>query len=361
MWVLGISCYRDDATAALLHDGAIVGIAEEERFIRVKHAVQEPLGPFVTSLGEMAPLRDFELRYFPQCAVAYLLTEAGIDRHDIDVVAYDFDFNHRIAHWNEFLPVSAHAAGTVFGSGLDDTTFLVMDGLGELESTTMGYFDGEFRIADRVPLPNSLGLFYAAVTRFLGFRPFSEEQKTMGLAGYGDPAVFRMPIGRIIRSTENGFEIDSEVIWTTDVKMDVDRPPLLADVLGVPPRPAELDALEEPYPHVAAAAQEFLEMILNHLVDRLFARVKSRRLCLAGGVALNCAANGTLLRPGRYRIALCAATGRGLRHRSWRGLLYLLHHDGQLARATTTRLLGSWIRQRLCPATARSTRVAVPT
>lgn len=336
MWILGISSFRDDATAALLHDGAIVGIAEEERFIRVKHAVQEPLGPFVSSIGEVEPLTDFELRYFPRRAIDYLLTEAGIELQDIDVVAYDFDFDHRIAHWEQFLPVSAaasaqrneemiaglrywqrrlaafaaecrarleyvphhmaHAAGTVFGSGLDDTAFLVIDALGELESSTMGHFDGSFRVAGRVPLPHSLGIVYAAVTRFLGFRPFSDEQKTMGLAGYGDPAVFRSAFGSVVRATDDGFQIDDEVIWTSDVKMDVDRAPRLGDVLGVAPRPPDTDACQEPYTHVAAAVQESLEVVVNHLVDRLFSQGQTRQLCLGGGVALNCAANGTLLR-----------------------------------------------------------------
>jgi carbamoyltransferase len=334
MWVLGISCFRDDATAALLHDGAVVGIAEEERFLRVKHSVHEPLGPFVTSLGETADIADFELRYFPERSIGYLLSEAGIEPEDLDVIAYDFDFSYRIAHWDRFSPVSshltaeqneqmiaslrywqrrlsefadrcranlmyvphhlAHACGTVFGSGFDDTAFLIADALGELESTSLGRFDGDFRTIAQVPLPHSLGIVYSAVTRFLGWRPFSDEQKTMGLAAYGDPGVLRTEFQRVFRPDAGGFVVDPEAVWTSDVKMDVDRPSPLHEILGVPRRPSEQDACQAPYTHVAAALQAGLEEIFHHMVDRLVAETGSRRLCLAGGVALNCAANGKL-------------------------------------------------------------------
>src|SRR5918993_2152473 len=105
--ILGISAFRDDATAALLHDGSIVGIAEEERFLRVKHAVELPAGPFITSLGESRELADFELRYFPSRAIEWLLSEAGIDYPDIDYLAYDFDHSLRARHWDRFRPYAS--------------------------------------------------------------------------------------------------------------------------------------------------------------------------------------------------------------------------------------------------------------
>ncbi|MFC4564327.1 carbamoyltransferase [Nocardiopsis mangrovi] len=337
MWILGISCFRDDATAALLHDGAIVGIAEEERFLRVKHSVHIPRGTFVTSLNENEPLSDFELRFFPNNAIEYLLTTAGIDYRDIDVVAYDFDFARRVAQWEHFHPVSdidepgrraelsaawshvqrllrdfaaqcsarlefvphhlAHAAGAVFGSGLADTHFCVLDGLGELESTTLGYFDGGFHVTHRVPLPHSLGLFYAAVTAFLGFRPFSDEQKTMGLASYGDPRKYASLFEEIVGWPEAGFTTDPGVVWTDDIKMDVSRPPALAGRLGLPGHPSAEQVCRDPYPHVAAAAQLRLEDTIVRLVDSLFRGHRGpRRLAMAGGVALNCKANGELQR-----------------------------------------------------------------
>lgn len=335
MWVLGLSCFRDDATAALLHDGAVVGICEEERFLRVKHSVAEPLGPFVSSLNETQEMTDFELRYFPQRSIDYLLAEAGIEYRDIDVVAYDFDFDRRIEHWDRFLPVSAaataaenerlisvlrywqrllrtfadncaarlqyvphhlaHAAGTVFGSGYERTAFLVLDALGELESTSLGVFDGDFRLLHQVPLPHSLGIVYAAVTRYLGFRPFSDEQKTMGLAAYGDPAVFDAVFQRILRPTADGFEVDPATVWTSDVKMDVNWPPALADAFGAPARPPATSVCLAPYTHIAAALQHTLERVVHHLAERALAESGSSRLCLAGGVALNCVANGGLL------------------------------------------------------------------
>ena len=335
MWILGLSCYRDDATAALLHDGSPVGIAEEERFLRVKHSVEHPRGPFVTSLGEAEPLRGLELRYFPERSVAHLLREAGIEHRDIDVVAYDFDLERRVQRWDAYLPYSAmlspvereqaiatwrywqrllrefadrcdarllfvphhlaHASGAVFGSGHRRAAYLIPDGLGELESTTLGRYDGELRTLCQVPLPHSLGILYAAVTTFLGFRPFSDEQKTMGLAAYGDPAVFRDAFRHIVRATPGGFEVDPEVVWTADANMDVDRPSTLGDALGTGARPPSEDACQEPYVHVAAALQEALQRVLHHLAGRVLADTGMRTLCMAGGVALNCVANGSLL------------------------------------------------------------------
>jgi carbamoyltransferase len=335
VWILGLSCYRDDATAALLHDGSLVGIAEEERFLRVKHSVEHPRGPFVTSLGEAEPLTELELRYFPERSVEYLLGEAGIEHHDVDVVAYDFDLDRRVRHWDAYRPYSdllspaereqeiatwrywqrllrefaarcrarlvfvphhlAHASGAVFGSGHAEAAYLVPDGLGELESTTLGRFDGELRTLCQVPLPHSLGILYAAVTSFLGFRPFSDEQKTMGLAAYGDPSVLRDAFRRILRPTPAGFEVDPAVVWTTDANMGVTRPSRLGDALGVRAREPSEDACQEPHVHVAAALQEALEGVLHHLANRLLADTGERTLCMAGGVALNCVANGALL------------------------------------------------------------------
>lgn len=334
MWILGISCFRDDATAALLKDGAVVGIAEEERFLRIKHAVELPPGPFVSSLGETSAFDNFELRYFPQQSIDFLLHEAGISLTDIDVVAYDFDFDRRIKHWDRFVPVSelssdrqneqsigvlrywqrlladfaqrcgarleyvphhlAHASGTVFGSSFRDTAFLVIDALGELESSSLGYFDGDFHTVRQVALPHSLGIVYAAVTSFLGFRPFSDEQKTMGLAAYGDPVMFAAEFAQILCPDADGFVTDPDAVWGNDV-IEVDRPPALAKVLGVPAGPSAADVCRPPYTHIAAALQHSLERVLNHLVDQVLAASGNRRLCLAGGVALNCAANGTLL------------------------------------------------------------------
>jgi carbamoyltransferase len=335
VWILGLSCYRDDATAALLHDGSVVGIAEEERFLRVKHSVEHPRGPFITSLGEAEPLPGFELRYFPERSVEYLLREAGIEHRDIDVVAYDFDLDRRVRDWDAYRPYSelrspaerereiatwrywqrllrefagrcearllfvphhvAHACGAVFGSEHREAAYLVPDGLGELETTTLGRFDGELRTLHQVPLPHSLGILYSTVTSFLGFRPFSDEQKTMGLAAYGSPAVHREAFRRIVHPTPAGFEVDPAIVWTRDANMDVDRPSTLGDALGVRAREPSEDACREPYVHVAAALQEALERVLHHLAARVLAETGMRTLCMAGGVALNCVANGSLL------------------------------------------------------------------
>ena len=333
MYILGISCFRDDATAALLRDGHIVGIAEEERFIRVKHSVLEPRGQFVTSIDESTSLRDFELRFFPTNSIQFLLEQAGIELHEIDYVAYDFDHQLRIEHFQDYLPIGsilsensrqalvdcwsywrklltefsskcsgqliyvphhlAHASGTVFGSGYERTNFVVIDGLGELTSATLGKFDGSFTILKASPLPHSLGLAYAAVTRFLGFRPFSDEQKTMALAGYGEDR-YRPEMDRLVWTTRDGYESNADMVWTDDIKMEVSRPSTLSRLFGVTPRSADTHALDGEYPHIACSLQRQLERIGLHLVRLLHTVNPSDSLCLAGGVALNCQLNGRI-------------------------------------------------------------------
>lgn len=333
MHILGLSCFRDDATAALLKDGAIVGIAEEERFVRVKHAVYELNDTFVTSLDESEPLDDFEVRFFPIRSIEYLLREAGIDFTDVDYIAYDFDFDVRINDFGAFKPVSdfvspaeqnrlvaswlywqrllenfaqrcaaqliyvphhlAHASGTVFSSRFERTNFLIMDGLGELSTTTLGTFDGNFKILHSIPLPHSLGLMYAALTRFLGFRPFDGEQKSMGLSAYGEDR-YRSQFEKIAWITPDGFATNPDYIWTRDIKMLPTRPSTLSQLLNTPPRPPTIDALEGEYPHIACSLQRQLERIVFHLIDILNRAHASEHLCLAGGVALNCQLNGQI-------------------------------------------------------------------
>ncbi len=332
MYILGVSCFRDDATAALLRDGAIVGIAEEERFIRIKHSVHKPNGLFVTSLEESEPLDGFELRFFPINGIEFLLREAGIDLTDIDYIAYDFDFRIRIDRFDEFKPISeiappeehnkliscwqywqrllrdfaqrcqaklvyvphhlAHASGTVLSSGFEQTNFMIIDGFGELSATTLGFFDGEFKILHEVPLPHSLGLLYSAITKLLGFRPFSGEQKTMGLAAYGKD-IYRTQLEKMAWITADGFGTNPDYIWTY-LDMGSFRPSALPQLLGVPPRDHTISAVDGDYPHIACSLQLQLERIVFHLIDILNSIHPSERLCLAGGVALNCQLNGKI-------------------------------------------------------------------
>ena len=338
MWILGLSCFRDDATAALLHDGSIVGIAEEERFLRIKHAVYEPGQPVMTSFDEDHLPDDFELRYFPSRAIAYLLDAAGIELQDLDVVAHDFDYAARLRDFGAFLPMAdllgleeadrlkgswrhcirmledfagkaqaqlvhiphhrAHAAGTVFGSGFDRARYLIIDGLGELSSVTMGKFDGvTFRDLARTPLPHSAGLLYAAVTHYLGFRPFSDEQKTMGLAAYGSDR-YQREFQSLLRTSGTSLCTDTDSVWTSAIRMGVNRKSPLPALFGAPARSPGCSALTPPYPDVAASLQSALEGAVSTLLDGLGSAVPDSPLCLGGGVALNCSMNGRIARRG---------------------------------------------------------------
>lgn len=310
-----------------------MGIAEEERFIRVKHAVAVVDGMFVTSAGEREAPDDFEIRYFPTHSIEFLLAAAGIDYTDIDVVAYDFDHAQRITQFEAYQPMAsllspdlqaqaqdtwrywrrllsrfaercraelvyvphhlAHGSGAVFSTPWPKASFLVLDGLGELASVTGGTFDDGFHVDLRVCLPHSLGLVYAAVTRYLGFRPYSDEQKTMGLAGYGRDR-YRDRLERLLWPTESGFATDPDRVWTRDIKCGLDRPSGLPELFGVAPRAADVVATDGEYPSIACSLQHQLERVANHLADLLLSRRRETRLCLAGGVALNSQMNARL-------------------------------------------------------------------
>ena len=333
MYILGLSCFRENATAALLNDGAIVGISEEERFVRFKYAVYDVPETCVTSLRGDRPPTDLEISFFPSNSIDWLLGRAGIDLTDVDYIAYDFDHNIRAQAFARYEPISsmasererqellstwrhwrglleqlaarcraelvyvphhaAHASGSVFSSGFDHTNYLVLDAMGELVTTTYGTFRNGFTDTGVAYLPHSLGFLYAAVTNFLGFNPFADEQKTMGLAAYGEDK-FRSQLERMAWVTREGFETEPSLIWTNDVKKGLYRPTRLPDLFRVPPRAPDKDATKGEYPHIACSLQLQLERIVEGLLDGLQETHPAERLCINGGVALNSQLNGRI-------------------------------------------------------------------
>lgn len=336
MRVLGVSAHFHTASAALLHDGEVVGVAAEERFSRLKH---DPA--------------------FPDLSIAWLLAEAGLRGADLDAVVFyeqphvkftrvltstlaTFPRHHRaftsaMKRWlgdrlwttnklSRQLDVhpdrvhvvphhESHAAQAFVGSGFDDAAILTLDGVGEWDTTGLGrgrVVDGrlELDVLETQRYPDSLGLFYAAFTTFLGFRANADECSTMALAAFGEPRYAHVVRQMLQVGTDGTYRFDST--WFDFVSLgEAPFTQKLIAALG-PPRepgtPLPFRSTPEPgaaaisptedqqrYADIAASVQLVLEEAILGLAARAARLTGSPRLCLSGGVALNCVANARLL------------------------------------------------------------------
>src|SRR5215813_12817484 len=326
MRILGISAFYHDSAAALVIDGRVVAAAQEERFSRKKH----------------------DSRY-PKNAIAYCLQEAHLQLNDLDYIAfYDKPFlkferlletylafaprgfrSFRIAmpHWlkdklfqkkvlGDKLKSAApgfdwrrrllfsehhlsHAASAFFPSPFDHSAILTMDGVGEWATTSAAFGDGNrITIVKEIHFPHSLGLLYSAFSDFTGFRVNSGEYKVMGLAPYGEPRFARVILDHLVDLKEDGsFRLDQRHFdYCTGLRMTNDS---FAALFGVPARKPE-DPLEPVHMDLAASIQRVTEEVILRLTRALASETGARNLCLAGGVALNCVANGKVLRDSRF-------------------------------------------------------------
>jgi carbamoyltransferase len=326
MRILGLSGYYHDSAAALVVDGKIVAAAQEERFTRKKHDAR-----------------------FPENALAYCLDQAGIGLEDVDYVAfYDKPFlkferlletylafaPRGFASFRMALPVwireklfqkdllvkelkriaptvkwadrllftehhESHAASAFFPSPFDEAVVLTMDGVGEWTTTSVAIGRGNrLDLVKELHFPHSLGLLYSAFTYYTGFMVNSGEYKVMGLAPYGEPKYVDLILKHLIDLKEDGtFRIDQSYFdYCTGLTMTNDK---FAALFGGPRRdPA--DKLTQRHMDLAASIQVVTEEIVLRLTRSLAREYGIKNLCLAGGVALNCVANGKVLRDGAF-------------------------------------------------------------
>ncbi|RME92618.1 MAG: hypothetical protein D6766_09690, partial [Verrucomicrobia bacterium] len=316
--ILGISAYYHDAAAALLVDGRVRAAAQEERFSRRKHDQR-----------------------FPGRAVRWCLEAAGLTAGDLDaVVFYDkpitkfarmletylavapggwFTFPQVLPGWlgeklnlrrtiRQELPGlrpecpilfaehhQSHAASAFLPSPFTEAAILTVDGVGEWATTTVGVGRGNrIELLEELRFPHSLGLLYSAFTWYCGFRINSGEYKLMGLAPYGEPRFVDAILGELIDLKPDGsFRLNLEYFrFLRGTTMTNER---FHRLFGGPPRKPETP-VEPRHMDVARSAQAVTEEILLRLARHAMERTGLRRLCLAGGVALNCVANGRILR-----------------------------------------------------------------
>ena len=336
MRILGISAYYHDSAAALLVDGRIVAAAQEERFTRKKHDAS-----------------------FPMHAAAYCLTEGGIKLEQIDYVAfYDkpflkferlletyLTFSPRgftsfktampiwlreklflksvlIGHLRELSPAFAgeekllfsehhlsHAASAFFPSPFEEAAVLTMDGVGEWATTSLAIGRGhQLDIEREIHFPHSLGLLYSAFTYYTGFRVNSGEYNLMGLAPYGRPVYAQKILDHLIDVKPDGsFRLEMQYFdYCTGLTM---TSPAFDALFGGPPRLPEAPLTQREM-DLAASIQAVTEDIVLKLVASIARQTGQKNLCLAGGVALNCVANGKVLRAGEFdRLWIQPAAG----------------------------------------------------
>lgn len=323
MYILGISAYYHDSAACLIKDGTIVAAAQEERFTRKKH---DP--------------------GFPHKAIDYCIAEAGIKPGDIDYVAfYDKPFlkferlletylafaprgfksfatsmpvwikdklfqKSMIATaldeqlgkdhgWRQKLLFSehhlSHAASAFYPSPFESAAVLTMDGVGEWTTTSLAVGNGQhLAVHKEIHFPHSLGLLYSALTYYTGFKVNSGEYKVMGLAPYGEPRFVNQIKDNLIDIKDDGsFQLDMKYFdYCTGLTMTNKH---FDGVFGGPPRKPE-SQLTQREMDLAASIQVVTEEVVIKLAKGVAKSTGEKNLCLAGGVALNCVANGILLR-----------------------------------------------------------------
>jgi carbamoyltransferase len=312
--VVGLSGLYHESTACLMVDGEVVAAASEERFSRRKHDARLPVAAFRECLaaapGGALDVSDLDAVAWYESPVAKLSRQlwAGPPAGESGDLAW-LDPGHAERGIRERLgwdgPLLAfehhlsHAASAWCFSGFGEAAVLTVDGVGEWATTAYGRGAGDrLELFEEVRFPHSLGLFYAAITAYLGFRVDGGEGKVMGLAPYGRPRFVRELRRVLIDEPDGGFRLDLAYFdFLAGRRMFSDA---LAELLGGPPRlPGE--PLAERHRDVARSAQQVLEEVLLAKVRYLHRRVGGENLCLAGGVALNCVANGRLLRDGPFR------------------------------------------------------------
>lgn len=315
MNILGISCFYHDSAACLVYNGKILAAAQEERFTRKKHDPR-----------------------FPKNAIEYCLDEAGISIEDLNyVVFYDKPFltferllmsylavaPKGLRSWLEAMPLwlgqklyiskvikketgydgevlytehhEAHAASAFYPSPFNEAAFLTIDGVGEWATASYGFGEGnEIKLLKELHFPDSLGLLYSAFTYFTGFKVNSGEYKLMGLAPYGEPKYKDLILTKIVDVKEDGsIRLNLNYFdFLGSLRMTNRR---FSKLFGGPPRKPEAEITKREM-DIAASIQEVTEDVVLKMAKHVYKETQQKNLCLAGGVALNCVANGRVLR-----------------------------------------------------------------
>jgi len=320
--ILGISAFYHDSAAALIIDGEIIAAAQEERFTRKKHDPSYPTNAINYCLSEVGlsleqidyiafydkPFLKFErlletyvafapkgLQSFRMAMPVWLREKLFLkDMLVKEIKKLDKNFNADKLMFGEHH--FSHAASAFYASPFEEAVVLTLDGVGEWATTTVVIGKGhELNIVKEIHFPHSLGLLYSAFTYYTGFRVNSGEYKVMGLAPYGEPKYKELILDKLIDLKEDGsFWLDQSYFnYATGLTMVNQK---FADLFGEPIRKPDTDKLTQFHMDIAASVQAVIEEVVLTMTKSLAKEYNIPNLCLAGGVALNCVANGKILR-----------------------------------------------------------------
>jgi carbamoyltransferase len=328
MRILGISAFYHDSAAALLVDGRIIAAAQEERFTRKKqdarfpiHAVNYCLSeggcrledvdwvvfyekPFLKFERLLETYVGFAPKGFKSFAMAIplwireKLFQRDLISKTLKTIAADFDSKSKLLFTEHHV---SHAASAFYASPFEEAAVLTMDGVGEWCTASTGIGRGkELTLISELHFPHSLGLLYSAFTYYTGFKVNSGEYKLMGLAPYGQPDYVDTILDNLIDLKKDGsFRLDlSYFDYCTGLTMTNEK---FANLFGQPVRDPAKDLLTPFHMNIAASIQKVTEEVMLRLSRTLARDHGVDNLCLAGGVALNCVANGRILRDGAFK------------------------------------------------------------
>lgn len=320
MDILGISAFYHDSAACLVRDGEIIAAAQEERFTRKKHDFTFPHNAIAyclryagISVADLAYVGYYENPYlkFDRILQTYLaIAPRGFDTYLKslpvwitkkvwlrEIIRNELRYNGRIVFCEHH---ESHAASAFFPSPFKEAAVLTVDGVGEWATTTLGHAkDNRVDIFKELHFPHSLGLLYSAFTYYTGFKVNSGEYKVMGLAPYGEPEFVDTILDNLIDLKEDGsFRLDMNYFGYIDgLTMTNEK---FHDLFGGKPRNPE-GPLTQKEMNLARSIQVVTEEVMMRMSSYLHERTKCPNLCLAGGVALNCVANGKILKSGPFK------------------------------------------------------------
>ena len=321
--ILGISAFYHDSAAALIIDGKIISAAQEERFSRKKHdpryphnAIEFVLNDSNLKLSDIDHIVFFEKPFlkFERLLETYLaFAPKGFASFSMSMPIWlreklfqkKFLFDQLKKHDKNFKDINkiffsehhySHAASAFYPSPFKEAIILTLDGVGEWATTTLAIGkENQIKMLKEIHFPHSIGLLYSAFTYYIGFKVNSGEYKVMGLAPYGQPKYKDLIIKELIDLKEDGsFRLNMKFFnYATGLTMTNDK---FSKLFGKKVRNPEKDLLTQFHMDIAASIQSVTEEIVLRLTNSISKETKIKNLCMAGGVALNCVANGKILK-----------------------------------------------------------------
>ena len=331
MITLGINAFHGDAAACIFIDDKLISAAEEERFTRVKHSAGFPINAINFCLNysnfKISELDHIAVNRNPKQKIISKLLFASKNVFNYKFLLNRFNNLKKISsikeilenHFNEKVNAelhqidhhTAHVASSIFFSGYEKSDFISVDGFGDFASTSIGHYDGNKIIKYKeVLFPHSLGLFYTAITQYLGFLKYGDEYKVMGLAPYGNPIYIEKLNEILIKDQNKLFSLNLdyfqhhtgnvEMTWLTgEPEIGKVYSKKIVNLLGPERKPK--DKLEKVHMDIAASAQKVYEEALFDILNKLHKKNNNDSLCISGGCGMNSVANGKILKNTKYK------------------------------------------------------------